>query len=133
MNNQSIILFDGACNLCNVAVNFLINRDKKKLIQFASLQSETAHVLLKNCNMPTEEMKSFIFIEAGKLYTQSTAALRVCRHLKGLWPLLYGFIIVPHFISDGIYKWIAKNRYKWFGQKNECVIPAPELKRKFLN
>lgn len=133
MDNQSIILFDGVCNLCNSAVNFVIKRDKKNMIQFAPLQSETAHVLLENCNIPAAEMKSFIFIEEGKPYTQSAAALKVCRYLTGLWPLLYCLIIVPRFIRDGIYKWIAKNRYKWFGQKNECMIPAPELQRKFLN
>lgn len=133
MHNQPIILFDGVCNLCNNAVNFVIKRDKKNLIQFVSLQSETAKVLLANCNMEAEEMKSFVFVEEGKPYTQSTAALKVCRYLTGLWPLLYGFIIVPCFIRDGIYKWIAKNRYKWFGKKNECMIPSPELQSKFLN
>ena len=133
MNNQSIILFDGVCNFCNSAVNFVIKRDKNNLIQFSPLQTEIAHELLARHKLPTEDMKSFIFIEEGKSYTQSTAALRVCRYLTGLWPLLYSLIIVPHFIRDGIYKWIAKNRYKWFGQKNECMIPTPELQAKFLN
>ena len=133
MNNQSIILFDGVCNFCNSAVNFVIKRDKNNLIQFSPLQTEIAHELLARHKLPTEDMKSFIFIEEGKSYTQSTAALKVCKYLTGLWPLLYSFIIIPHFIRDGIYKWIAKNRYKWFGQKNECMIPTPELQRKFLN
>ncbi len=133
MNNQSIILFDGVCNFCNSAVNFVIKRDKNNLIQFSPLQTEIAHELLARHKLPTENMKSFIFIEEGKSYTQSTAALKVCRYLTGLWPLLYSFIIIPHFIRDGIYKWIAKNRYKWFGQKNECMIPTPELLAKFLN
>ena len=133
MNNQSIILFDGVCNFCNSAVNFVIKRDKNNLIQFSPLQTEIAHELLARHKLPTEDMKSFIFIEEGKSYTQSTAALKVCKYLTGLWPLLYSFIIIPHFIRDGIYKWIAKNRYKWFGQKNECMIPTPELQAKFLN
>ncbi len=133
MQNQSIILFDGVCNLCNSAVNFVIKRDKKNLIQFGALQSETAHQLLGNYKIHIRDMESFIFIDEEKLYTQSTAALRVCRYLTGLWPLLYGFIIVPPFVRDGIYRWIAKNRYKWFGQKNECMVPTPELKAKFLN
>ena len=133
MNDQSIILFDGVCNFCNSAVNFVIKRDKNNLIKFSPLQTEIAHELLAIHKLPTEDMKSFIFLEEGKSYTQSTAALKVCRYLTGLWPLLYSFIIVPHFIRDGIYKWIAKNRYKWFGQKNECMIPAPELQAKFLN
>ncbi len=133
MNNQSIILFDGVCNFCNSAVNFVIKRDKNNLIQFSPLQTEIAHELLARHKLPTEDMKSFIFIEQGKSYTQSTAALKVCRYLTGLWPLLYSFIIISHFVRDGIYKWIAKNRYKWFGQKNECMMPAQELQRKFLN
>ena len=132
MQNRAIILFDGVCNLCNSAVNFVIKRDKKNAIQFAPLQSETALALLPGY-IQTEKMKSFLFIEQGKLYTQSTAALKVCRYLTGLWPLLYGFIIVPPLIRDGIYNWIARNRYKWFGQKNECMIPTPELQAKFLN
>lgn len=133
MHNQSVILFDGVCNLCNSAVNFVIKRDKKNLIQFAPLQSKTGHALLEKHKMVTEEMKSFIFIENGIPYTRSSAALKVCRHLNGLWPLLFGFIIVPRFVRDGIYDWIAKNRYKWFGQKNECMVPTPELQSKFLN
>lgn len=133
MPEQSIILFDGVCNLCNSAVNFVIKRDKKNLFQFAPLQSETAYVLLATYKMHTQEMKSFIFIEHGKAYTQSTAALKVCRQLSGAWPALYTLIIIPPFIRDGIYKWIAKNRYKWFGQKSECMIPTPELQAKFLN
>ncbi len=133
MPEQSIILFDGVCNLCNSAVNFVIERDKKNLIQFALLQSETAYVLLAKHKMHKQEMKSFIFIEHGKVYTQSTAALKVCRHLSGAWPALYTLIIIPSFIRDGIYKWIAKNRYKWFGKKDECMIPTPELQVKFLN
>ncbi len=133
MSAQPIILFDGVCNLCNRAVIFVIKRDKKNVIHFAPLQSDTAKALLANCNMQIEEMKTFVFIEKGEAYTQSTAALKVCRYLSGLWRLLYGFIIVPVFIRDGIYKWVAKNRYRWFGQKNECMIPTPELQAKFLN
>ena len=132
MQNQSIILFDGVCNLCNSAVIFVIKRDKKNLLRFAPLQSKTAHRLLANYNIQTQGIKSFIFIEEGKLYTQSTAALKVCRYFTGLWPLLYGFIIIPSFARDGLYRWIAKNRYKWFGQKNECMIPTPKLQAKFL-
>ncbi len=133
MPHKSIILFDGVCNLCNGAVQFVIKRDKHNSIQFAPLQTETAHKLLADHHLPIGEMQSFIFIENGNAYTRSTAALRVCRYLKGLWPLMYGLIIVPKFIRDGIYNWIARNRYRWFGQKNECMIPTPELQSKFLN
>lgn len=133
MSKQPIILFDGVCNLCNNAVNFVIKRDKTNAIRFAPLQSETAGVLLRDYDIPTIGMKSFILIENGKAYMQSTAALKVCKHLKGAWPMLYGLIIFPRFIRDGVYRWIAKNRYKWFGKKNECMIPTAELRSKFLN
>ncbi|MEP6596520.1 MAG: thiol-disulfide oxidoreductase DCC family protein [Ginsengibacter sp.] len=133
MPNQSIILFDGVCNFCNSAVNFVIKRDKTNSIQFAPLQTEIAHKLLADHQLPTSDMKSFIFIENEIVYNRSTAALKVCKYLNSLWPLMYGFIIIPAFIRDSIYDWFAKNRYKWFGQKNECMIPAPELQAKFLN
>lgn len=133
MIQQPVILFDGICNLCNGTVTFVIKRDKKAQVKFAALQSDIGKTLLQQYGFPADQMESFIFIENDNAYNRSTAALRVCRHLKGLWPLCYGLIIVPKFIRDGIYKWIAKNRYKWFGQKQECMIPTPELKSRFLN
>ena len=132
MKEQPVILFDGICNFCNSAVNFVIKRDKKRNIFFAPLQSETGQKLLQQYNLPQNDMESFVFIENEKAHTQSTAALKVCRYLKGLWPLCYGFIIVPKFIRDGIYYWIARNRYKWFGVRRECMIPTPDVKERFL-
>jgi predicted DCC family thiol-disulfide oxidoreductase YuxK len=133
MPQQPVILFDGVCNFCNSAVNFVIKRDKNSALKFTTLQSSIAHQMLANQNIPTNDLSSFVFIESKKIYTRSTAALRVCTYLTGLWPLMYGFIIVPKFIRDGIYNWIAKNRYRWFGKKEECMIPTPEIKAKFLN
>ena len=127
-----IILFDGVCNLCNGAVNFIIKRDKKSRIKFAALQSTAGHQLLNRFNLPTDIFNSFIFIKNGVAYTRSTAALKVCKYLSALWPLMYGFIIVPKFIRDGIYAWIAKNRYKWFGERPECMIPTPDIRARFL-
>ena len=133
MNDQPIILFDGVCNFCNSAVNFTLKRNKKADIRFAPMQSEAGQKLLQQYYLPADDMQSFIFIEDGIVYKQSTAALKVCRHLRGLWPLCYGFIIVPKFIRDGIYNWIAKNRYKWFGIQQACMIPTPEVRARFLN
>jgi predicted DCC family thiol-disulfide oxidoreductase YuxK len=133
MPKRPIILFDGVCNFCNSAVNFVIKRDKNSALKFTTLQSGIAHQMLVNQNIPTNDLSSFVFIENKKIYTRSTAALRVCTYLTGLWPLMYGFIIVPKFIRDGIYNWVAKNRYRWFGKKEECMIPTPEIKAKFLN
>lgn len=132
MSEQPIILFDGVCNFCNSAVNFTIKRNKKANIAFAPMQSEAGQKILQQYNLPKDDMQSFIFIENEKLYKQSTAALRVCRHLRALWPLCYSFMIVPKFIRDGIYNWIAKNRYKWFGMRQQCMIPTPEIKTRFL-
>ena len=132
MKEQPIILFDGVCNFCNSAVNFTLKKNSKATIQFAPMQSEAGLKLLQNYNLPPDDMQSFIFIENGKVYKRSTAALKVCKHLRRLWPLCYGFIIVPAFIRDGIYNWIAANRYKWFGKKDSCMIPTPEIKARFL-
>lgn len=133
MTAQQIILFDGECNLCNGSVQFIIKRDKKGQIRFAPLQSAAARQLLGNRQVLAGELSTFVFIDNGKIYTRSTAALRVCRYLQGLWPVLYAFIVVPRFIRDGVYNWIAGNRYKWFGHRQECMVPTPELKAKFLN
>ncbi len=133
MNDHPVILFDGVCNFCNSAVNFTLKRNAKANIRFAPMQSEAGQKLLQQYNLPADDMQSFIFIEDGVVYKQSTAALKVCRHLRGLWPLCYGLIIVPKFIRDGIYNWIARNRYKWFGVQQACMIPTPEVSARFLN
>ena len=133
MPGQPIILFDGVCNFCNSAVNFVIKRDKKFIFRFATLQSNAAHELLANHQLPPGDLSSFVFIENNKVYTRSAAALKVCRHLDGLWPLMYGFIIVPKFIRDCIYNLVSKNRYQWFGKKENCMIPTTGMRARFLN
>ena len=133
MDKNPVILFDGVCNFCNSTVNFVIKRDKKTTICFAPMQTVAGQALLKQYNLPADDMLSFVFIDKGKAYTRSTAALKVCRYLRRLWPLCYGFIIVPKFIRDGIYNWIARNRYKWFGVREQCMIPTPDLKARFLS
>lgn len=133
MKLKPVILFDGVCNLCNRTVNFVIKRDKPGKLQFAPLQSEKGRLYLKQFNLPVNDIKTFVLIEDGMAYTKSTAALKVCKHLNGVWPLCYAFIIVPKFIRDGMYNWIAKNRFKWFGVKQECMIPSPDIRSRFLN
>jgi len=133
MPGQPVILFDGVCNFCNGMVNFVIKRDKNAALKFSTLQSEIGQNLLTANNFQDPDLRSFVFIEKGELYTRSTAALKVCKYMKGLWPLMYGFIIVPKFIRDGIYNWLAKNRYRWFGKKEVCMVPTPELQSRFLN
>ncbi len=128
-----IIFFDGVCNLCTGSVQFIIKHDPKHYFRFASLQSEIGQQLLQENNLPTEEFGSFILFENGKVYTQSTAALRVAKKLNGLWSLLSVFLIIPSFIRNGVYNWIAKNRYNWFGKKEECWIPTKELNDLFVD
>ena len=126
-----VIFFDGLCNLCNGAVQFTIERDPKNIFHFASLQSSFAEETLSPFNVKPKEGDSFILLEKGKVYQRSTAALRVAKKLSGLWPLLYGFIIIPPVIRDAVYNFVAKNRYKWFGKEESCWVPTPELKDKF--
>ena len=131
-DNKSLLLFDGVCNLCNSSVQFILLRDKKDRFRFASLQSDYGQDLLREHNLPTETFNSLVLVENGKVYKKSTAALRIARKLKGLWPLLFAFIIIPPFIRNFVYDIIAKNRYRWFGKKEECMLPRPEWKQKFL-
>jgi predicted DCC family thiol-disulfide oxidoreductase YuxK len=131
-DNKSLLLFDGVCNLCNSSVQFILLRDKKDRFRFASLQSDYGQNLLREHNLPTESFNSLVLVENDKIYQKSTAALRIARKLKGLWPLLFAFIIIPPFIRNFVYDIIAKNRYRWFGKKEECMLPRPEWKQKFL-
>lgn len=130
---KPIILFDGVCNLCNGAVLFIIKRDPKQKFQFVSLQSEYGKDQLEKYSLNTTDVDSIVLIKSGKAFVRSTAALQIASQLNGLWPLLSLFKIVPTFFRDGIYNRIAKNRYRWFGKKDACMIPTPELKSRFLD
>ncbi len=131
-DNRKIVYFDGVCNLCESSVQFIIKRNTTKNLFFASLQSQTGQEMLKKFNLPIANFGSFVFLENGKIYTQSTGALRVTKYLNGAWPTLYSFLIVPPFIRNAVYNFISKNRYKWFGSKTECWLPTPDLKSRFL-
>ena len=135
MNKQfthSIILFDGVCNLCNGAVNFVIKRDPGNVFKFAPLQEKQGALLLKTHAIDIQKLDSIVLIENGNVYTKSSAALRIARKMSNLWPLFFVLLIIPSFIRDGVYDFIAKNRYKWFGEKEQCMIPTPGLREKFL-
>ena len=127
-----IILFDGVCNLCNGAINFIIERDKKNVFKFATLDSQIAKDLSEKYSIDLSKVDSIILISNKKAFTKSSAALHIAKDLSAAWPLLYSFMVFPKFIRNAVYDFIAKNRYKWFGKKDSCMIPTPELKAKFL-
>ncbi|MFN6077479.1 MAG: thiol-disulfide oxidoreductase DCC family protein [Fluviicola sp.] len=133
INSNRIVYFDGVCNLCESSVQFIIRKNKKKNIQFASLQGSHGQAFLKENNFDTSEFSSLVYVENGKIYTKSSGALRITKQLKGLWPMMICFLIIPKFIRDGVYTYVAKNRYKWYGKKTSCWLPTPELKKRFLD
>lgn len=126
-----IILFDGDCNFCDQSVQFIIKRDPQGLFKFASLQSEIGKKLLNKYNTPSD-LDSFVLIEGNHCYFKSSAALRICKNLKGMWKLLYVLLVVPKPLRDFFYGIIAENRYKWFGIKESCMLPSPEERKRFL-
>lgn len=128
-----VILFDGVCNLCNAAVQFVMARDPQRQFRFASLQSNYGQAIAEKAGLSSTDLSSFILYENGVVYTRSTGALKTTKGLSGGWPLLYGFIIVPKFIRDAVYDLIARNRYRWFGKQETCWLPTPELKSLFLD
>ena len=132
-SKQPVILFDGVCNLCNGAVQYVIKHDTQKQFQFASLQSNYGQQVLTKYHLSTDNFSSFILLKNGKIYLKSTAALLVAKQLQGAISWLYLFRVVPTFISNGIYNFVAKNRYKWFGKQAACWLPTPELKSRFLD
>jgi predicted DCC family thiol-disulfide oxidoreductase YuxK len=129
---SGIVLFDGVCNLCSKSVQFIINRDQKGYFHFASLQGEKGTRLIKEYGIKGD-MQSIILIENGKVYTHSLAALRICKHLNGFWKLLWIFRIIPAPIRNFFYWLVARNRYKWFGKSDSCMVPLPHLRQRFLD
>jgi predicted DCC family thiol-disulfide oxidoreductase YuxK len=142
MNEERpIILFDGVCNFCNAMVNFIIRQDKKNVFLFAALQSDSGKKLLEQYKIDWKANDSFVVIEnarpddpvgRGKAHQKSNAALKLYNKLPWYWKWTQIFWIFPKFIRDGVYNFIAKNRYRWFGKKEECMIPAKEVREKFL-
>lgn len=134
MNNCSkpIILFDGVCNYCNSMVNFIIRQDKQKRFVFAPLQSATGQHLLLKHHLPPNELNSFVLIDRQKAWLRSSASLQVFKNLPWYWKWTQIFWIIPPFLRNAVYNLIARNRYKWFGKKESCMIPTPDLKARFL-
>ena len=131
--NKKIILFDGICNLCNSSVLTIIKYDKKDQFRFVSLQSEMGKQIISYLGIDASKMDSVLLYEPRVSYEiKSDAALQIMNAFGGLWKLSWIFSYLPVSLRNMIYDFIARNRYKWFGKKEQCMIPTPELKSKFL-
>lgn len=131
IEDHPVILFDGVCNLCNASVDLVMRNDSDAVFRFASLQSDVAERILEPYGRDPNLLGSIILVDDG-VYRESDAVLRIARRMDGAWPLIYVFIIVPRFIRDPVYRWIARNRYRWFGKRDTCRLPTPEERDRFL-
>lgn len=131
--DKKIILFDGVCNLCNASVQFVIKHDKKDIFRFVALQSDLGQEIIKYIGIDPDKTDSIILYEPGiAYYYKSTAALKIMKEMGGILSLSAVFLIIPPIIRNLVYDYIAKNRYKWYGKRDNCMIPTAELKAKFL-
>ena len=129
---QPVVLFDGVCNLCNGSVQFIVRHDPAGRFRFASLQSEAGRALLRRHGLDPADLFSVILVEGGRAYSRSDAALRVAGGLSGGWRAVGALRVVPRPLRDLVYGWVARNRYRWFGRQDACMIPTPELRTRFL-
>jgi predicted DCC family thiol-disulfide oxidoreductase YuxK len=140
----AVVLFDGVCNFCDASVNFVIEHDPEGYFTFAPLQSDAGTKLATDYGLASETagmetadglipIDSVILIEDGKAYTYSTGALRIARKLTGIWSMFYAFIMVPAPVRDFFYRLFAKYRYRVFGRKDQCMLPSPEVRQRFLS
>jgi len=127
-----ILLFDGHCNLCNAWVNFIVKRDSSSTIRFASLQSLAGNRLLEEHKIDSNYIDSLVLFEEDKVSVSSTAALRILSYLDGWERHLIYLTILPRTFRDLVYRFVAKNRYKWFGRREQCMVPTVKLSKRFL-
>ena len=129
----AVVVFDGVCNLCNGFVQFVIPRDPRGRFRFAALQSQAAARLMAEAGATPGESDTVVLIDDGRAFFRSSAALRIARRLRFPWPLLYVLVVVPRPIRDWVYDLIARNRYRWFGQRDQCLVPGPGIRERFLD
>ena len=132
MIEDNIIIFDGLCNLCNWSVQFIIKRDPNAVFKFASLQSEFGVAITQRDKFSSENPESVLLFKKGKLLDKSSAALAIAAELNGIWKTLAVFRLLPKNMRDAIYDFVANNRYRWFGKRNECMVPKEELQKRFI-
>ena len=127
-----VVLFDGVCNLCSGSVRFLIEHDSGATLRFAPLQSDVAGDLLDAVGLHDYGFDTIVLVEGEEYYTKSDAALRIARHLDRPWSLLWAFRYVPRLLRDAVYDIVASSRYAVFGRKEQCMVPTPEVRDRFL-
>lgn len=132
-NSKVILLFDGVCNLCHGSVQFIIPRDPGKTFQFASLQSNTGRQLLQDHGLDPDYTQSLVLLDQGEAHTGGKAAARIAGKLKWPWKLLGVFQVLPGWLLNPLYQWVARNRYRWFGKKDSCPMPHPDQADRFLD
>lgn len=132
-SQNPIVFFDGVCNLCTRSVQWIIRRDPHAKLRFASLQGHAGNSFRQQYLLTCKQHDSIILVDQNRIYTRSTAALRIAGKLSGGWPLLQVLLVVPPFIRNAVYDWIARNRYRWFGKAETCWIPSPALNSRFLD
>ncbi len=131
--NHAIVLFDGVCNFCNRSVNWIIRRDRRGYFRFAALQSDVGADIQRQYGLDPDVLDTLVLIERGRAYTKSTAGLRIVRLMRrSPWAALYALIAVPRPVRDFAYDWFARRRYRWFGKRDECIVPSPEVRERFL-
>ncbi len=132
VEQSPILLFDGVCNLCDQTVQFVLKNNSQQNVQFSSLQSEFGQEILSKYQLPTEDFQTLILLENNQIFTYSDAALKLCAHLDTPWNWLKIGLIIPKFIRDSVYKFVSNNRYRLMGKKEQCMIPDPAYKKRFI-
>ena len=130
---SAIVIFDGECNFCVGSVNFILRHEQGPELRFVPIQSSTGARLVRELGFDPDDAKTFVLIEGGRAYARSTAAIRLARYLRWPWRLLAAVWLVPRPIRDSAYDRLAANRYRWFGRRNECMVPTAELRSRFVD
>ncbi len=131
-DQPAVVLFDGVCQFCDRSVRFLLPRDREGRLRFAALQSHAGRELLERFHLPADALETMVLVEGDRAFTKSTAVLRVLRLLPGAWPALSVLMGIPKPLRDRFYDWFAAHRYQWFGRRDSCFVPTPELRHRFL-
>jgi predicted DCC family thiol-disulfide oxidoreductase YuxK len=129
---DNLILFDGVCNLCDAFVQFVIRHDRAGKFRFAAIQSQAGKRIFQSRGLDAENLQTFVLVTGGEIFVRSDAAVEVLSRFGGGWKICRIFLLVPRPLRDGLYSWVARNRYRWFGRKDACMVPTAEIRERFL-